>query len=72
MSALLTMTAVAILTTFTACSDDDDPVTEVTTPTASPACRPHTPTFSEEIEIENAFRSALGITRQSSSPRKVR
>ena len=31
MSALLTMMAVAILTfTFTACSDDDDPVTEVT------------------------------------------
>ena len=30
-SALLTMMAVAILTfTFTACSDDDDPVTEVT------------------------------------------
>ena len=31
MSALLTMMAVAILTfTFSGCSDDDDPVTEVT------------------------------------------
>lgn len=49
MSALLTMMAVAILTfTFTACSDDDDPVTEVTyTYGFSSICRPHTPTFSK-------------------------
>lgn len=54
MSALLTMMAVAILTfTFTACSDDDDPVTEVT----------YTYGFLEEMgKIENAFQSALGIT----------
>lgn len=64
MSALLTMMAVAILTfTFTACRDNDDPVTEVTYTYGFSKVSASHPGFLEEMrKIENAFQSALGIT----------
>ena len=49
--------------TFTACSDDDDPVTEVTYTYGFSSMSASHPDFLEEMrKIENAFQSALGIT----------
>ena len=64
MSALLTMMAVAILTfTFTACSNDDDPVTEVTYTYGFSSMSASHPDFLAEMnKIEKGFQSALGIT----------
>ena len=64
MSALLTMMAVAILTfTFSGCSDDDDPVTEVTYTYGFSNMSASHPDFLEEMsKIEKGFQSALGIT----------
>ena len=58
MSALLTMMAVAILTfTFTACRDNDDPVTEVTYTYGFSKVSASHPDFLEEMgKIENAFQ----------------
>ena len=48
---------------FTACSDDDDPVTEVTYTYGFSSMSASHPDFLEEMgKIENAFQSALGIT----------
>jgi len=64
MSVLLTMMAVTILTfTFTGCSDDDDPITEVTyTYDFSSMSASHPDFLSERSKIEKGFQSALGIT----------
>lgn len=65
MSALLTMTVAMAISafTFTACSDDDDPMTEVTYTYGFSNMSASHPDFLEEMgKIENAFKSALGIT----------
>ena len=65
MSALLTMMAVMAIFafTFTACSDDDDPMTEVTYTYGFSSMSASHPDFLEEMgKIENAFKSALGVT----------
>ena len=64
MSTLLTMMAVTILTfTFSGCSDDDDPVTEVTYTYGFSSMSASHPDFLEEMsKIEKGFQSALGIT----------
>ena len=64
MSALLTMMAVAILAfTFTGCSDDDEPVTEVTYTYGFTSMSASHPDFLAEMnKIESAFKSALGIS----------
>ena len=64
MSALLTMIAVAILAfTFTGCSDDDEPVTEVTYTYGFSSMSASHPDFLAEMnKIESAFKSALGIS----------
>ena len=63
-SKLVTMLAVVIFSiTFTACSDDDEPVTEVTyTYGFSSMSASHPDFLSEMNKIENAFKTALGIT----------
>ena len=63
-STLVTMLAVVIFSiTFTACSDDDEPVTEVTyTYGFSSMSASHPDFLSEMNKIENAFKTALGIT----------
>lgn len=62
-STLVTMLAVVIFSiTFTACSDDE-PVTEVTyTYGFSSMSASHPDFLSEMNKIENAFKTALGIT----------
>ena len=65
MSALLTMMAVMAIFafTFTACSDDDDPVTEVTYTYGFSSMSASHPDFLEDMSnIKNGFKSALGIT----------
>ena len=64
MSTLLTMMAVTILTfTFSGCSDDDDPVTEVTYTYGFSNMSASHPDFLEEMsKIEKGFQAALGIT----------
>lgn len=65
MSALLTMmVAMTILAfTFTACSDDEDVENEVTYTYGFAEMSASHPDFLEEMgKIENAFKSALGIT----------
>ena len=64
MSTLLTMMAVTILTfTFSGCSDDDDPVTEVTYTYGFSNMSASHPDFLEEMnKIEKGFQTALGIT----------
>ena len=64
MSALLTMMAVVILAfTFTGCSDEDDPVTEVTYTYGFSSMSASHPDFLEEMSrIEKVFQTALGIT----------
>ena len=64
MSALLTMMAVVILAfTFTGCSDEDDPVTEVTYTYGFSSMSASHPDFLEEMSrIEKGFQAALGIT----------
>ena len=63
-SALLTMMATAILAfTFTGCSDEDDPVTEVTYTYGFSSMSASHPDFLEEMsKIEKGFQAALGIT----------
>lgn len=63
MSALLTMMAVAILAfTFTACSNDDDSVTEVTYIYGFSEMSASHPDFLAEMsKIEKGFQTALGI-----------
>ena len=63
MSAVLTlMVAMAVFAcTFTACSDDDNPMTEVTYTYGFSSMSASHPDFLEEMsKIENAFKSALG------------
>ena len=65
MSAVLTlMVAMAVFAcTFTACSDDDNPMTEVTYTYGFSSMSASHPDFLEEMsKIENAFKSALGTT----------
>ena len=64
MSALLTIITVAIFAlTFTACSDDDDLVTEVTyTYGFSSMSASHPDFLAEMSKIEKSFQTALGIT----------
>lgn len=65
MSALLTMmVAMAVFAfAFTACSDDDAPITEVTYTYGFAEMSASLPDFLEEMgKIESAFKSALGIT----------
>lgn len=65
MSAMLTMMAVMAIFafTFTACSDDDNPMTEVTYTYGFSSMSASHPDFLEEMsKIENGFKSALGIT----------
>ena len=64
MSALLTMMAAAILAfTFTGCSDDDEPMAEVTYTYGFSKMSASHPDFLEEMnKIEKGFQSALGIT----------
>lgn len=64
MSALLTMMIVAVFAlTFTACVDDDEPAAEVTyTYGFSCMSASHPDFLSEMNKIENAFKTALGIT----------
>ena len=64
MSAMLTMMAIAILTfTFTGCSDDEEPVAEVTYTYGFSSMSASHPDFLEEMsKIEKGFQTALGIT----------
>ena len=64
MSTLLSMMVVAIFAlTFTSCSDDDEPVTEVTyTYGFSSMSASHPDFLSEMNKIEKGFQTALGIT----------
>ena len=64
MSALLTLMAVAIFAfALTSCSDDDDPVTEVTYTYGFPSMSASHPDFLSEMnKIEKGFQTALGIT----------
>lgn len=64
MSAMLTMMAIAILTfTFTGCSDDEEPVAEVTyTYGFSSMSASHPDFLAEMSKIEKGFQAALGIT----------
>ena len=64
MSTLLIIMSLVILAfTFTGCSDDDEPVTEVTYTYGFSSMSASHPDFLEEMnKIENAFKSALGIT----------
>ena len=64
MPALVSMMAIAIFAiTFTSCSDDDDPVAEVTyTYGFSRMSASHPDFLAEMNKIESAFKSALGIT----------
>ena len=65
MSALLTMMVAMAVSAFTfiACSDDDDPMTEVTYTYGFSSMSASHPDFLEEMsKIENGFKSALGIT----------
>ena len=64
MSVLLTMMTVAIFAlAFTACSDEDEPVTEVTYSYGFSDMSASHPDFLEEMsKIEKGFQSALGIT----------
>ena len=64
MSALLTMMAVAVFAlTFTACSDDDEPIAGVTYTYGFSKMSASHPDFLEEMsKIEKGFQSALGIT----------
>ena len=64
MSTLLSIMSLVILAfTFTGCSDDDEPVTEVTYTYGFSSMSASHPDFLEEMnKIENAFKSALGIT----------
>ena len=63
-STLLTVVVVAIFAlTFTACSDDDEPVTEVTYTYGLSSMSASHPDFLEEMSrIEKGFQAALGIT----------
>ena len=63
MSALLTMMAVAVFAlTFTACSDDDEPIAGVTYTYGFSKMSASHPDFLEEMsKIEKGFQSALGI-----------
>lgn len=64
MSPMLTMMAIAILTlTFTGCSDDEEPVAEVTyTYGFSSMSASHPDFLAEMSKIEKGFQAALGIT----------
>ena len=64
MSVLLTMMTVAIFAlAFTACSDEDEPVTEVTYSYGFSDMSASHPDFLEEMsKIEKGFQSALGTT----------
>ena len=64
MSTLLSIMSLVILAfTFTGCSDDDEPVTEVTYTYGFSSMSASHPDFLAEMnKIENAFKSALGIT----------
>lgn len=64
MSALLTMMAVAIFAlTFTGCSDDDEPVTEVTYTYGFSSMSASHPDFLAEMnKITKTFDAALGIS----------
>ena len=64
MSAMLTVMAMVIFTfSFTACSDEDDPVAEVTYSYGFSDMSASHPDFLEEMsKIEKGFQSALGIT----------
>lgn len=65
MSAMLTMMVAmaAFAFTFTACSDDDEPMTEVSYTYGFSSMSASHPDFLEEMsKIENGFMSALGIT----------
>ena len=63
-STLLTVVVVAIFAlTFTACSDEDEPVTEVTYTYGFSNMSASHPDFLEEMsKIEKGFQAALGIT----------
>ena len=72
LSALLTMmAAMAIFSfTFTACSDDEDADNEVTYTYGFPEMSASHPNFIEEMgKIENAFKSALGVTGKNFTKR---
>ena len=64
MPAMLAVMAMTIFAfTFTACSDEDDPVAEVTYSYGfSDMSASHPDFLAEMSKIENAFKSALGIT----------
>ena len=72
MSALLTMMAAMAIFSFifTACSDDDDADNEVTYTYGFPEMSASHPNFIEEMgKIENAFKSALGVTGKNFTKR---
>ena len=70
MSVMLAMMALvcASLVSFTACSDDDEPVAEVTYSWEFKETSPSTPDSMEDKEkIESAFRTALGASDAATS-----
>lgn len=72
MSALLTMMAAMAIFSFifTACSDDEDADNEVTYTYGFPEMSASHPNFIEEMgKIENAFKSALGVTGKNFTKR---
>ena len=70
MSAMLAMLALVCVTlvSFTACSDDDEPVAEVTYSWEFEEVSPSTPDFMDDKnKIESAFKAALGATGTATS-----
>ena len=70
LSAMLTMLALVCvsLVSFTACSDDDDPVEEVTYSWEFKEVSPSTPDFMDDKnKIESTFKAALGATGTATS-----
>ena len=70
LSAMLTMLALMCvsLVSFTACSDDDEPVAEVTYSWGFVDLSASTPDFLDDIhKIESTFKAALGATDEATS-----
>ena len=73
LSAMLAMLALVCvsLVSFTACSDDDEPVAEVTYSWKFEEVNPSTPDFMDDKnKIESAFKTALGATGSATSVTK--
>ena len=73
LQAMLAMLALvcASMVSFTACSDDDEPVAEVTYSWEFEEVSPSTPDFMDDKnKIESTFKNALGATATATSVTK--